>query len=87
MQSNTSALPLGNHVRAKTIKAGNAFLNRVAAEPARHVTHVERRGGRHDGGGGTRAAVRDLPRSTRPCTGSTTRLASTPKTIYVEDRP
>jgi len=61
MQSNTSALPLGNHLPAEAINAGNAFLSRAAAEPARHVTHAERRqGGGHVGGGGTRAAVGGL---------------------------
>src|SRR5262250_63685 len=58
MPSNTSALPLGNHLGAEAINAGNEFLSGVAAEPARHVTDAERRqGGGHDGGGGTRAAV------------------------------
>src|SRR5262249_61889431 len=59
MQSNTSALPLGNHLPAEAINAGNAFLSRAAPEPARHVTYAERRqGGGHVGGGGTRGRGR-----------------------------
>ena len=54
MPSNTSALPLGNHLGAKKINAGNAFLGGVAPEPARHVTHVERR----QGGGMTAEVAR-----------------------------